>query len=356
MSHRQLREVRTEEPVKEIWSMLSYFESKHNCKQYLENKFQTQNEGLVDTANSIAFTMSTAREYYEATERVTILTRPLLIFYGMTALAKVLFMATHGKKSPSNSHGLGKVDKWNGVFPDLTMEVRKDGTFPQFHGCFNKENLAGTKFSLKELFSLVPEAKVEFETVFKEKSRTLKTEHCDYGINVVDTELEKYFNLETKLAKIPGFQDKYAEPERIADKLFLWSKNHEIDTLTTRTISGEEYLSLPIEQNGRFLVVPEMSAHYLIMYLLGMLSRYQPEEWGKTIKGEESGEIYLVRKFLDITIRKFPNLILNELHDRDFVFSGTRVETKNKLTTKQLDEIAEHTRRKIAEDLRRRMY
>ena len=351
MNHRQLREVRTEEPVKEIWSMLSFFESKHNCCQYLENKFPTSNEDLTGTANRLAFTMSTAREYYEAAEKVTILTRPLLIFYGMAALAKVLFMATHGKKSPSNSHGLRKSDKWNGEFAELMVEVIKDGTFPQFNGCFNKENLPGTKFSLKQLFSLVPEVKVEFETVFKEKSRTLKTEHTDYGINIVDTELEKSLNLEILLAKIPGFQDKYAEPKRIDNKIFLWCNDSQIDDLTIRLISGEEYLTLPIEQNGRFLAIPEMSAQYLIMFLLGSLSRYQPEEWGKTIKGEESGEIYLVRKFLDITIRKFPNLILNELHNCDFVFMGTRVETENRLTTKQLDEIAEYTNRKIAKNL-----
>jgi hypothetical protein len=355
MNHREIREERTEEPVKEIWSRLSYFESKHNSKQYLDGKFQTANDELTDTANSLAFTMSTAHEYYEAAQRVTILTRPLLIFYGMTALAKVLFMATHGKKSPSNNHGLGKADNWNSVFEELTVEIRRDGTFPQFHGCFNKESLAGTKFSIKELSSLVPEMKVEFEEVLKEKSRTLKIEHSDYGINIVDTEIEDYKNLVTQLFRITGFQDKYAHPQVIGKKISLWSKNHEIDNFITRTISGEEYLSLPIEQNGRLLVIPEMSFHYLIMYLLGMLSRYQPEEWGKTIKGEESGEIYFIRKFLDITARKFPNLILNELHNRDFVFIGTRLEAEKKLSTKQLDEIAEYTNGYIGEKMRRRM-
>lgn len=355
MSQRQLREVRTEEPVKEIWSMLSFFESKHNCVQYLENKFQNTNCDLTNTANSLAFTMSTAREYYEASEKVTILTRPLLIFYGMNALAKVLFMANHGKKSPSNSHGLTKAEKWSGKFEELTVEIRRDGTFPQFHGCFSNDNLASIKFSTKELLSVIPEIKVEFETVIGEKSRALKTKHSEHGINIIDTDLEKYTVLEKELSLIPGFQESFVSIQRLKDNIFLWSNSAESNKHFTRTIFGENYITLTVEKNGRFLILPEMSAHYLIMFLLGMLSRYQPQEWGRTIKGEVSGEIYLVQKFLEVTKRKFPNLILNNLHNRDFVFLGPALKTETKFTKKQLDDIAEHTSRYIGEQIRRRM-
>lgn len=169
-----LRIIRTEEPVEEIWSMLSYFESSYNVEQYLKKKFGSSVDKLNETANSLALHMKAAREYFKAAETVTVLTKPLLLFYGMTALSKTLFMSTHVKESPSRGHGLHDVEGWNGILSDFSVRVQKDGTFPQFHGCFCKESLRSCQFSLKELFSLIPEVKVSFETVYDVKSRALK--------------------------------------------------------------------------------------------------------------------------------------------------------------------------------------
>ena len=350
-----LRVIRTEDPVKEIWSMLSYFESEHNTKQYLEKKFGPSTEKLIDTAQSLAFTMRAAREYYKAAESVTILTHPLLLFYGMTALSKVLFMATHVKKSPSRSHGLQEVEGWTGVFSGFSVKILKDGTFPQFHGCFDKETLENTEFSVKELFSLIPEVKVGFEDVYCEKSRALKTFRVRHGVCIVD-ELQKYVDVENLISQIPKIHERYrTRYQRFKGRMILWLKNSKAEDPAVRAVSGQEYLVLPLEKHTTYIAVPEMSAHFLIMYLLGMLSRYQPKEWGEIIKGEKSGEIYIVQKFLETTKRKFPNLILNELQDRDFVFISPKVETEKRLDRDQLDEISEYVSRKIAEDIRRRI-
>jgi hypothetical protein len=349
----QFRAVRTEDPVKEIWSRLGYFESKYNCKQFLESKFPNSDEDLIETANNLAYSMSSAKEYYEAAERVTILTRPLLIFYGMTLLSKIVFIATHGKKSPSSSHGLQKVKEWNCAFPELSVEIGKDGTFPQFHGCFCNESLLHLKLSVKELLSLIPEVKTEFETVFGEKSRALKILRERRGIALVDTELDKYGDLESFFNRIPALQDRYMMKsfQRMPERINLWERSSQVANPAVRSISGEEYIILPLERNGKILTIPEMSSHFLIMYLLGMLSRYQPEEWGKTIRGEASGEIYLVQKLLEITKRKFPNLILNNLHGRDFVFIGPQVESENEINLTQKEEIAEFVKGKIFENI-----
>jgi hypothetical protein len=351
-----LRIIRTEDPVKEIWSMLSYFESEHNAKQYLEKKFVPPIEELIETAQSLAYAMRAAREYYVAAESVTILTQPLLLFYGMTALSKVLFTATHSKKSPSRSHGLQEVEGWTGVFSEFSLRILKDGAFPQFHGCFHKETLENTEFSLKELFSLIPEVKVSFETVYDEKSRALKILRTRHGIQIVDSELGKYGELESLITQIPGIYERYMERslQKFENRIILWEKNREAKDPAIRAISGEEYLVLPLEKHKESIVIPEMSTHFLTLYLLGMLSRYQPKEWGRIIKGEESGEIYMVQKFIEVTQRKFPNLILNELRDRDFVFTSPRVETEaeKRLNKDQLDEIYRYVSKKMGDELR----
>jgi hypothetical protein len=349
-----LRIIHADDPVKEIWSMLNYFESEYNAKHYLEGKFGSSIDELLETAKSLALTMRAAREYYEAAENVTVLTRPLLLFYGMTALSKVLFTATHAKKSPSKRHGLQEVEGWNGVFSEFSVRTLKDGTFPQFHGCFDKQNMDNLEFSLKELFSLIPEAKVGFETVYKEKSRALKILRARDGIQIVDSELDKYVDLESRISEIPGIHERYMKSyQRFENKLILFCRDREPKDPAVRAVSGEEYLILPINKQARNITLPEMSAHFLIMYLLGMLSRYPLKEWGEVIQGEESGEIYIVQKFLEVTRRKFPNLILNELHNRNFIFVSPKIETgSEELNREQLEEIYDYVSRRFANELR----
>lgn len=334
MTSDESRIVPSESSIKETWSRLSYFESEHNAKEFLK-KFSLSNDDLIETASSLAFTMRAGREYYESAEHVSLLTQPLLIFYGMTALSKVLFTSTYGKKSPSTGHGLETPQ--SGIFAELSTRVKKDGTFPQFHSCYSKEKLFRMKFTIRELLSLVPEVKVEYETVYNEKSRALKVFRGQNSWGIVDTEIEKYGNLAMDLRKF--------FPELKRTQQF---KNHVVilhrDIPVTRAVSGQGYLVLPLKRHNKSVFLPEMSVHFMAMYLLGMLSRYFLKEWGKTIKGEKSGEIYIVQKFLEITTRKFPNLILNKLWNRDFVFVGPQAF--------DLEEIYEHVTQRMRTDLR----
>lgn len=345
-----VRIIHTDNPVREIWSMLSYFESERNVEEYLKKRFSTCDE-FPEVKKSLASTMKAAKEYYTAAESVTILTRPLLLFYGMTALSKVVFMATHGKPSPSTSHGLDTEDE-SSPFQDYSARVTHDGTFPQFHGCISKQNLRDTVFSTKELLSLIPEIKINYETVYDQKSNALKIERQSHGIAIVDSELEKYGDLDI-ISKIPKLHERYAKTIQVfGDRAILFCVNHEAEDPVVRAISGEEYLVLPLIKQSRTIALPEMSTHFMIMYLLGMLSRYPLRQWLEIVGGEESGDIYIIQKFLEVTTRKFPNLILSELHDRNFLFTSPVVETKRDLTK---DEIYEYVSKRMGDELGRRL-
>jgi len=209
---------------------------------------------------------------------------------------------------------------------------------------------------MKESLSLVPEIKAEYETVYNEKSRALKIQKkidslgLPY-IRVIDSEIDRYGNLSEDLK---NFFPEIKYVQVIGNGLTLIPPS-EIDRIyqcATRAVSGEEYLVLPIIKNSKNIFLPEMSVHFLIMYLLGMIARYHPETWGNIIKGEESGEIYIIKKFLDTTTRKFPNLILNRLTNRNFVFVSPQLETEKRLEYDQLEEITEHVKRRIGEELR----
>jgi hypothetical protein len=327
---------------------LSYFENEHNAREFLKKKSEKLTEAeLIDTAKTLAFTMQTAREYYKSALRVSSLTQPLLIFYGMSALSKVLFMTTYLKISPSKGHGLATPNQRDFAedFSKLSTRIQKDGTFPQFHSCYSKDNLRNIRFTLKELLSLVSETKVEYETVYKEKSQAIKTSMEKHGLTLVDTELEKYGNLGERL---PLYFPKITFV-KFGEGIIIQNA----PTLQlTRSLSGEEYVVLPLEKRGKFMFIPELSVHFLIAYLFGMVSRYYPKEWGEIIDGKTSGEIYIVQKFLEVTKRKFPNLILNKLLGREFVFVNPQLEEEKRLDDDELERIRKYIHEKDSFELR----
>jgi hypothetical protein len=334
--------IHTENAVKEMWSMLSFFQSECNVETYLTSRFN-EFENLAELKIALAYTVKTAEEYYVAAESVTDLTRPLLLFYGMSTLSKALFMAKHGKLSPSRSHGLTAEDE-SLEFQEQVIRVSNDGTFPQFHGCFSSLKLEGYTFSLKELLSLIPELKVNFETVYNQKSNTIRIERSRHGISLVDPEFQEYGNLEV-LSKVTTFKKQYEHFQFFKDHAFLFTNPDEQEFII-KALSGEEFWVLPLIKKQGIILLPEMSIHYLIMYLLGILSRYTSKKWLELLSGSKTGEIYIIQKFLEVSRRKFPNLVLNELHNKQFVFAGPKFEDNNHFSNDQLDEIYDNISRR----------
>jgi len=73
------------------------------------------------------------------------------------------------------------------------------------------------------------------------------------------------------------------------------------------------------------LAFPALTSHFLLMFLLSSNARYKPKEWGKMIEGERSNEIYPIRKFLKVSARRFPNLILNELFGETYLYHWSKI-------------------------------
>ena len=83
-----------------------------------------------------------------------------------------------------------------------------------------------------------------------------------------------------------------------------------------------------------------------------MVSRYYPKEWGEIIEGKTSGETYIIRKFLEITTRKFPNLILNNLWNRNFVFVSPQLDRERQLSSDELRRICDYVKEDFADSMR----
>ena len=269
--NRPLRIIQTENPEKEIWTMLSYFESEHNAREYLAEKLQKECSQLEinELAKNLSVDMQAAKEYYKAAQNVSPLTRPLLIYYGMVNLAKVLHIANKGESPEGKKHGLETVKPWNLILAELSVKIKQYGIFPEFYHCYSNEDIHGASFSLKQLLSQIPELKVAYETVYKEKSLALKVVEIRYGISIVDSELKKYEKLEESIRKIPEVALRFHKDiQMFENNAVLFLVNRETRNPLIRALSGEEFLVLPVSHiDGTCVVLPELSTHFLIMFM-----------------------------------------------------------------------------------------
>lgn len=93
------------------------------------------------------------------------------------------------------------------------------------------------------------------------------------------------------------------------------------EDIVLRNIMGEEFLVSSLSSGENSIYLSQISVHFLILYLLSMLSRYYVNLWLGENSSDESRYFYIIEKFLDISERKFPNLVLNEILNKEIIFS-----------------------------------
>ena len=282
----------TTQPLTEIWSRIHYFRGTHKGEQILQERisndfyeldyktlFKTKKnrapmkleESSIITSRDIrrkAYELSydamQAKEFYDAASGSTELIKPVLLHYGMISLGKMLVDSTFKYGRKSEKHGLQRKTL-------KKILVKKSGFFARFHDCYNSNPtiyIDQLTFKMEELFSMVPDLRREYKEVYGKKSRIGQT---------VDEE----------------------------------------------TQMSEAFI---FERDNLKLVFPALTSHFLLMFLFSSLARYKPKEWTNRISGKYSSEVILIRRFLEVSERRFPNLIINELFNKTFIFApGMRV-------------------------------
>ncbi len=73
---------------------------------------------------------------------------------------------------------------------------------------------------------------------------------------------------------------------------------------------GTPYL-LSAKDDHCFL--PELAVHYLLLYNLSMICRYETEWWGELLHNFDGTDLPFIVKFLDLVQEKAPELIMAHL-------------------------------------------
>jgi len=341
--------IRTGNVEKELWFYLGLFSQEGYVRRRLSDMHANLPiRKLRERAFRINSCINQAKEYYEAAKSTSILTRPLLLYYGMYSLAKALIylrnplidlntLKHHGLKQPEIPdsprkllNSSAKLHR-NGVFYHFSRFTQHNHcaiSVGEEEGHYESSGIipmttsfedipVGQEFLLRELLLSIP----ELFDVF------LITEKKNHRLYEISLELSKNISGNSKrLLTFYKKGDKRMSTKSLQRAFSEIKHNTELvtekeDAILFDRSSREDYEKLVPQRlvestsHGLYLLSPDistsdMNANFIIMFMLSNVVRYKPPLWQRILG---SSHKVMIEKFLFSAESKFPHLIVNEL-------------------------------------------
>lgn len=351
-------QIRTTDAKSETWNLLGLF-SKEDCvvKSLSGTMGGLSSSELKEKAFCINQCVNQAKEYYIAAESVSLLTKPLMLYYGMYSLAKALIFLSNPKVDLNELRHHGLIAPTISDNPDRIMEgkVRTHGEGVFYHlnkcvsvnHCVLKANEVGVEtttvevpfdtlcsepskgqvFGLKELLTYVPELFDLFRLLSRRNPTLLKID-VDLQRNISDnlSRLMAIYKPDkgtiTSESICRSFPEIIANKERFVEEsdalVFERSMPHGAWTALlpkrlVQSMSQELFLLLPDKP------IADINVHFAVMFLLGFVVRYKPPLWHEILATANGN---MIERLLITSQSKFPHLILNEMLQKIVVFGS----------------------------------
>lgn len=341
--------VYTENPEIEMWQRLFQFTYKSQILKFFDEKKIIISDNKDDICETISNSLSQAKEYFELSENASLNVAPLLIYYGTINLVLGVTTLKYGEKLIVNDHGMKPViSKTENI---IIGNQKIHFVNPETGGInvFLKKLEAGITlpglddWTLKELLLSIPEINQEAVNCYGHE-----TNYC-YALNqtVVENGIATKIFFENRdqeriirsLRTIPNFDKSYLYPQIIEkdDTTYaILNRKYLSDDISITASYGQKFLIGGHLKGSNNIVLPQWANMYIVLFGLSSLCRYFPDVWNPFIKSDSSGEKLLIEKFLNVSRRILPNIMLSILLDKTIVFENKRYQMAN--TTKTLTE------------------
>lgn len=331
-SPRYVIERKSDDPFGAVWRELQRYSGDDAARRTMEERSITDQSRLKSLRNEVRLGDAYYVSYRDADEIID----PMILYYGAYALAKAICFAVLDedayllwRKRPTHgiSSNIGR------SLRDSHVSFQNNGTVQALaHALAGHAPRAGT-MSAVDLFKAVPEldgllrdlgmggtsAIQAFPSDDDEMSRAnILQNHQHVHLLIAEQE---YTNDDFE-REVPIFHALAARGAlmQVHFRQISWDAKigggSELHFMAMRTPEG---LFFERRLPGGFYV-PEMAVHLILLHLLADFARYRPEEWIDMVD-RHTDEYALVREFIHVSEYKFPNLALNELAQRTFIFS-----------------------------------
>ncbi|RKQ32986.1 YaaC family protein [Oceanobacillus halophilus] len=306
------------------YDFYTYLTSQQTAQNYLFSCYKEISE--VDAASksyenysAFMYYLEHGKSFYEIGDTVDLFAKPVLYFYGMTHLLKGCLLSRRPNYPESTtllSHGVTsrKRKKKNYSFMEDDVKVQKKGLFPYFSShLFNISNMPFEKVKMEDLLSVIPEIQSFFN--LQQSRRMIAVGSMDSRFLKFPTELLDNYHLTNKAfikriePNLPLIEDLDIDKEYIQLKI---ARNITSSNGPFFIHMKDRTIYFPYQRN-HFLPISEVMIHYLLLYNLSMLCRYEAEWWGDLLSSKSDLDYPFIRKFLNITAEKIPQILQHEL-------------------------------------------
>ncbi|WP_010648922.1 YaaC family protein [Oceanobacillus massiliensis] len=245
--------------------------------------------------------------------------KPVLYFYGMTHLLKAYLLTVRPDYPESTSmlaHGVTvrKRKKKQYTFMDDEVKLQRQGLFPYFsEHLYSLKNISYEKLRMDVLFSTLPEME-DFYSLEK-KAKMIVVGTSDSSLLKFPLSLLDSYHLTDKafIHRVEGYLPAIKQVDMDNDSISIRlerSLDSSHSPFVTHMYNKKVYFPL---HRDHFLPFPEVMSHYLILFNLSMLCRYEAEWWGDLLLSRPDRDFPYISRFLEVTSEKIPELIGEEL-------------------------------------------
>jgi len=299
-----------------------YLNSQQTAQEYLFNCYQKLGEEDAEAksyqnCNAFIYYLQHSKEFYKNGRELETLLQPILFFYGMGHLLKAVLLTKRPYYPESTSvlaHGVSsrKRKKKHYKFIEDEVKVQHKGLFPYFtEHLYQMKSIPFEKISMKHLFSLIPELTSLF--YFGGKKHLIEIGKLgSTSLTFPESILDGYHL--TRNSFIKRIASYLPNIKKVTYKNQIIHLN--LDRPFTKQtgpffIHTNQTIHFPHERES-FIPISEVMIHYLLLYNLSMVSRYEAEWWGDLLVTKPEIDYPLIAQFLTITAKKVP-LLLGEI-------------------------------------------
>ncbi|RHW30932.1 hypothetical protein D1B31_22965 [Neobacillus notoginsengisoli] len=303
------------------WESFSFFYSVEYAQSYLQKRYEKigcpePGQKSFENCYPFLYYLEHGSIYYAQAAQAPIILQPILLFYGLVHLIKACILTMdpfYPETTAVLAHGVSarKRKKQQYQFFHDEVKFQKNGLFPHLsEKLFHMKQDEGDKITMEALLRMVPEldslfwqleGRANFIPLLEKGGHWFVSEKALDCYHMTETRFREYFftqsgieleKMENGLAKLSGLPVHFP---------------HNRPTFLKADFSQKRY-AMPFKKSHRSQF-PELMAHYLLLYNLSMIARYETEWWGEAVKLMPNRDYPFIQSFLKITQVKSPFLV-----------------------------------------------
>ncbi|WLR50871.1 YaaC family protein [Bacillus tianshenii] len=310
------------------WSWLNFYLSTDHVQTYLHKSYLKENienaeKWSYENCYAFIYYLEHGQNYYITAEKAPISIQPVLLFYGYIQLMKACLLttdATYPESAAVLSHGVTtrKRKKKQYQFLHDQIKIQKNGLFTHFFSkMFHVEHLENEKYSMEMLLQHIPEMNALFSDSFNRSYHypiNKEGKRLFIPLSIID-------QLKMTVQHFSRFIKQILHPDNImiTDDHFILELPYNPSPISSIPLLyhyQEESFFLPKNKPLLTSNLNELMVHYLLLYNLSMICRYETEWWGDIRHHFSHHDFPFIMQFLQTTKEKIPFYISLLLHEK----------------------------------------